>query len=119
MPYFFEQLNEITGAGAFHAFAGGVAAGLAHGRVDTGAVLSAEEAAAFLRLTDDRPMSAALAALKRLVKRRKIHPIVLGRRQRFAREELARFVREQTERYPLPRKKKCAPADSGLTGEGG
>lgn len=63
-------------------------------------LLTAEEAARYLRLTDDgRDVQAAVKALNRLVDRNLIRPCLVGRHRRYSRRELDRFIDSGTERY--------------------
>ncbi len=61
-------------------------------------VLTPAEAAAYLRLDEDRELPAALRALDRLVDKRLLRPCIVGKRRRYSRAELDRFINEQTER---------------------
>lgn len=64
------------------------------------ALMTADEAAVYLRLTEgDRDIGDALKSLDYLVQTGRIRPCRVGKHNRFAREELHRFMREQTERY--------------------
>jgi hypothetical protein len=64
------------------------------------ALMTAHEAALYLRLTEEgRDIADALASLEYLVNSGRIRPCRVGRHNRFAREELARFIHEQTEQY--------------------
>ncbi|MGP1308569.1 MAG: helix-turn-helix domain-containing protein [Phycisphaerales bacterium] len=64
------------------------------------AVMTAAEAAVFLRLTEGgRDIADAVKSLEYLVLTGRIRPCRVGKHNRFSREELCRFVREQTERY--------------------
>lgn len=63
------------------------------------ALMTAAEAAIYLRLTEDgRDLADALVSLEYLVRERRIRPCRVGRSNRFARVELERFIAEQTER---------------------
>ena len=67
-------------------------------------LLTAEEAAAYLRLTDDgRDLHAAVKALNRLVDRHLIRPCLIGRHRRYSRLELDRIIDKVTEAYAEPR----------------
>ena len=62
------------------------------------AVLTAEEAIRYLRLDEGgRPPEAAARAFRRLVETKRVRPARIGIRNRFAREELLRFVLHATE----------------------
>ena len=62
------------------------------------AVLTADEAIRYLRLdAEGRPTQAALRAFRRLVETKRVRPARIGIRNRFAREELRRFVLHATE----------------------
>ena len=64
------------------------------------AVMTAAEAAVFLRLTEGgRDIADAVKSLEYLVQTGRVRPCRVGKHNRFAREELCRFIREQTERY--------------------
>ncbi len=64
------------------------------------ALMTAAEAAAYLRLDeDDRDSADAIRSLNYLVQRGRIRPCRVGKHNRFARAELDRFITEQTERY--------------------
>jgi hypothetical protein len=64
------------------------------------ALMTAQEAALYLRLTEDgRDIGDALTSLEYLVTTGRIRPCRVGRHNRFTREELARFIHEQTEQY--------------------
>ena len=64
------------------------------------ALMTAQEAALYLRLTEDgQDIGDALASLEYLVSSGRIRPCRVGRHNRFARDELARFIHEQTEQY--------------------
>ena len=61
-------------------------------------VLTEDEAISFLRLdAGGRALEAARRALRRLVERKLIRPCRVGKRSRFLREELLRYLRWQTE----------------------
>ena len=63
-------------------------------------LMTAEEASAYLRLTDgDRDATAGVKAINRLVDRHLIRPCLVGRHRRYSRQELDRFISEATERY--------------------
>ena len=66
-------------------------------------VLTAEEACSYLRLDEGRSMSAAIHSLNHLVRKRAIHPCVVGKHRRYARAELDRFIQDQTFNYPPPK----------------
>lgn len=63
------------------------------------AVLTEAEAIRYLRLDEGRngDSSAALRALRRLVETKRLRPARIGLRNRYAREELRRFVLHATE----------------------
>ncbi len=61
------------------------------------AVLTAIEAARFLRLDAGRDQSAALRALRRLVESKRLRPCRIGRVNCYARDELLRFIIGRTE----------------------
>ena len=64
------------------------------------ALMTAHEAALYLRLTEEgRDIGDALESLEYLVNTGRIRPCRVGRHNRFTREELARFIHEQTEQY--------------------
>ena len=64
------------------------------------ALMTASEAAAYLRLTEDgRDIGDALKSLEYLVTTGRVRPCRVGRFNRFTRAELDRFMHEQTERY--------------------
>lgn len=64
------------------------------------ALMTAAEAATYLRLTeDDRDIEDALTSLEYLVRQGHIRPCRVGKHRRYSREELARFITQQTERY--------------------
>lgn len=61
------------------------------------ALLTEEDAVRFLRLdAEDRDMSSARRALRRLVERKLIRPCRVGKRSRFLRDELLRYLSWQT-----------------------
>ncbi len=61
-------------------------------------VLTEDEAISFLRLdAGGRALEAARRALRRLVERKLIRPCRVGKRSRFLREELLRYLRWQTD----------------------
>lgn len=63
-------------------------------------VMTAEEAAAYLRLTENgRDIGDALKSLDYLIGKGLISPCRVGKFRRFTQEELNRFVRAQTERH--------------------
>ena len=62
-------------------------------------VYTAYEACEFLRLADGRSEDAAIAALNRLVDRGLIRPAMYGKRRMYSRQELTRFVADQTAAY--------------------
>lgn len=65
------------------------------------ALMTAREAAAYLRLTEGgRDIGDALSSLEYLVLSGSIRPCRVGRFNRFLRTELDRFMQEQTEKYP-------------------
>ncbi len=62
------------------------------------AVLTEQEAVRYLRLDEEgRPSEAARRAFRRLVEVKRIRPARIGLRNRYAREELLRFVLHATE----------------------
>ena len=61
------------------------------------AVMTAEEACLYLRLDEGRSIKNAVRALNRLVDRRRITPIVVGKRRRYAKVELERFIVKEVE----------------------
>ncbi|MBX3357351.1 MAG: hypothetical protein KF745_02875 [Phycisphaeraceae bacterium] len=64
------------------------------------ALMTAAEAAAYLRLTEDgRDVGDAMTSLNYLVNTGRVRPCRVGRHNRFTRLELDRFLHEQTERY--------------------
>lgn len=64
------------------------------------ALMTAEEAAAYLRLTEcGRDIGDALKSLEYLVTSGRVRPCRVGRFNRYTRVELDRFMAEQTERY--------------------
>jgi hypothetical protein len=64
------------------------------------ALMTAQEAVQYLRLTEEgREIADAITSLEYLVNSGRIRPCRVGRHNRFTREELARFIREQTEQY--------------------
>lgn len=64
------------------------------------ALMTAAEAATYLRLTEgDRDIEDALTSLEYLVRQGHIRPCRVGKHRRYARDELARFIAQQTERY--------------------
>ncbi len=64
------------------------------------ALMTAQEAATYLRLTEGgRDVADALASLEYLVAEGRIRPCRVGRFNRFTRVELDRFIGEQTRRY--------------------
>ena len=60
-------------------------------------LMTSEEAASYLRLDEGRSIANAVKALNRLVDKRKITPIVVGKRRRYAKVELERFIIEEVE----------------------
>lgn len=63
-------------------------------------VMTAEEAAAYLRLTENgRDIGDALKTLGYLVGKGLISPCRVGKHCRYLEEELRRFLRDQTERH--------------------
>lgn len=64
------------------------------------ALMTAAEAATYLRLTEDgRDMGDAVTSLEYLVREGRIRPARVGKHNRYARAELDRFIVQQTERY--------------------
>ncbi len=64
------------------------------------ALMTDVEAAVYLRLTEnERDIGDALRSLKNLVRTRRLRPCRVGKRNRYARHELDRFIAEQTEMY--------------------
>lgn len=63
------------------------------------ALMTAAEAASFLRLDEGRDSDAAVKALNRLVDKDLIRPCLVGKHRRYSRDELRRFIGEATERY--------------------
>ena len=61
------------------------------------ALLTAEEAAVFLRLDVGRDTEAAQRSLRRLVERKLLRPCRIGKESRFARDELLRLIRHMTD----------------------
>ncbi len=61
------------------------------------ALLTEDDTVRFLRLDLDRDLSRSKRALRRLVERKLIRPCRVGKRSRFLREELLRYLRWQTE----------------------
>ncbi len=67
-------------------------------RVDS-PLLTPREAVMYLRLDAERELPASLRALDRLVDKRLLRPCIVGKRRRYSRAELDRFIDEQTERW--------------------
>lgn len=64
------------------------------------ALMTAAEAAEYLRLTEDgRDIADAIISLEYLVREGRIRPARVGKHNRYARTELDRFIHQQTERY--------------------
>lgn len=64
------------------------------------ALMTAAEAAIYLRLAEgDRDIADAITSLDYLVREGRIRPARVGKHNRYARAELDRFIRDQTERY--------------------
>jgi hypothetical protein len=64
------------------------------------ALMTACEAAEYLRLTEEgRDIGDAMASLEYLVASGRIRPCRVGRHNRYLRQELDRFMHEQTEQY--------------------
>lgn len=61
------------------------------------ALLTEDDAVRFLRLELERDLSRGKRALRRIVERKLIRPCRVGKRSRFLREELLRYLRWQTE----------------------
>lgn len=65
-------------------------------------LVTESEAVVILRLDEDaRSPQAALRALRRLVETKRLRPVRVGRHNRFAREELRRFILGATELLSL------------------
>jgi len=63
-------------------------------------LMTAAEAAIYLRLSDDgRDIADAVKSLEYLVREGRIRPARIGKHNRFARAELDRFIQAQTEAY--------------------
>lgn len=60
------------------------------------AVLTPEEAAAYLRLDDERDMAKAVKALHRLCDQGRLHPTMYRKGRLFAVRELDRFIEAST-----------------------
>lgn len=68
------------------------------------ALMTAEEAAMYLRLSEGgRDIADALKSLEYLVTSGRVRPCRVGRHNRFTRSELDRFMTDQTEQYSLRR----------------
>jgi len=64
------------------------------------ALMTAAEAAIYLRLTEDgRDIGDAVQSLDYLIRRHGLRPCRVGKHNRFARTELDRFIAEQTNRH--------------------
>ena len=64
------------------------------------ALMTAQEAVQYLRLAEEgRDIADAIVSLEYLVTSGRIRPCRVGRHNRFTREELSRFIHEQTEQY--------------------
>ena len=63
------------------------------------ALMTAVEAATYLRLTEGRDIGDAVVSLEYLVGEGRIRPCRVGRFNRFTRAELDRFMNDQTENY--------------------
>jgi len=64
------------------------------------ALMTAAEAAAYLRLTEgDRDITDAVNSLEYMVREGRIRPCRVGKHNRYARAELDRFIAHQTEQY--------------------
>lgn len=63
------------------------------------ALMTAAEAATYLRLDEGRDIGDALRSLEYLVQTGRIRPCRVGKHNRYARTELHRFMHEQTEHY--------------------
>lgn len=64
------------------------------------ALMTAAEAAIYLRLTEDgRDVGDAIQSLDYLIRRHGLRPCRVGKHNRFARNELDRFIAEQTNRH--------------------
>jgi hypothetical protein len=63
-------------------------------------LMTAQEAALYLRLAEEgRDIGDALTSLEYLVTSGRIRPCRVGRHNRYLREELDRFMHDQTEQY--------------------
>ena len=63
------------------------------------ALLTAPEAARFLRLDVGRGDDGAVRALRRLIETGALRPCRIGRENRYAREELLRLIHQRTGEY--------------------
>ena len=61
-------------------------------------LMTPDEAARYLRLTEDLETAEAASALGQLVAKGQIHPCSIGPTTRFAKFELDRFIKDQTQR---------------------
>ena len=61
------------------------------------ALMTAEEACMYLRLDEGRSIENAVRALNRIVDKRRITPIIVGKLRRYAKVELERFIIEEVE----------------------
>ena len=63
------------------------------------ALLTASEAAAYLRLDEGKDADGAIRAIDRLVDQERLRPCLVGRHRRYSRVELDRFIAAETEKY--------------------
>lgn len=83
------------------------------------ALMTAEEAATYLRLTEGRDIGDALVSLEYLVTEGRIRPCRVGRFNRFMRAELDRFMSEQTESYSQRYSSQNRPSPGRVSRNGG
>lgn len=77
------------------------------------ALMTAQEAAVYLRLTEgDRDIADALKSLEYLVTTSRVRPCRVGRFNRFTRAELDRFMNDQTQQYPARRSEAVRDGES-------